>query len=142
MFTEPSSYQLVSTELVPAVTVEDLEAAIAPGNQGVVQVQAEVKTRRCTCADEVLYTVKMDATVHGPMPWTDAQTNAKDLRKENPGGEVTMERGRNPDYRPDCLGYICEDEAYVNYLRAARNPRNRWHGEVYCQRCAIAIWGE
>ena len=48
----------------------------------------------------------------------------------------------DPDYRPDCLGYILEDEAYVKYLRADRNPRNPWHGEVYCQRCAIGIWGE
>jgi predicted lactoylglutathione lyase len=142
-FTGPSPrYPLVSTELVSAVTVEDLEAAIAPGNRGVVQVQAEVKTRRCTCADEVLYTVKMDTTVHGPMPWADAQDNADYLRAENPGAEVTMESCRNPDYRPDCLGYILEDEAYVKYLRAARNPRNPWHGEVYCQRCAIGIWGE
>ena len=142
-FTGPSPrYPLVSTELVPAVTVEDLEAAIAPGNRGVVQVQAEVKTRRCTCADDVLYTVKMDTTVYGPMPWTDAQDNADYLRAENPGAEVTMESCRNPDYRPDCLGYILEDEAYVKYLRAARNPRNPWHGEVYCQRCAIGIWGE
>jgi hypothetical protein len=39
VFTGPSPrYQLVSAELVPAVTVEDLEAAIAPGNRGVVQV--------------------------------------------------------------------------------------------------------
>jgi hypothetical protein len=44
-------YPLVSTELVPAVTVEVLEAAIAPGNRGVVRVQAEVRTQRCTCAD-------------------------------------------------------------------------------------------
>jgi uncharacterized protein len=138
-FTGPAPrYPLVSTELVPAVTVEGLEAAIAPGNRDLVQVQAKVKTRRCTCADEVLYTVKMDTTVYGPMPWTDADY----LRAENPGAEVNMEPGRNPDYRPDCLGYILEDEAYVKYLRAARNPRNPWHGEVYCQRCAKGIWGE
>ncbi len=142
-FTGPEPrYPLVSTELVPAVTVEDLEAAIAPGNRGVVQVQAEVKTQRCTCADEVLYTVKMDAAVSGPMPGTDAPYYANYLRAENPGTEVTMEPCRNPDYRPDCVGYILEDEAYVKYLRADRNPRNPWHGEVYCQRCAIGIWGE
>lgn len=127
-------YPLVSTELVPAVTVRDLEAAIAPGNRGVVQVQAEIKTQRCTCADEVLYTVKMESssrtTVYGPMPGTDAQYYADYLRAENPGAEVTMESCRNPDYRPDCPGYILEDEPYVKYLRAARNPRNPWHGEV------------
>ena len=138
---------LLSAELVPAVTAEDLWAAIAPGNQGVVQVQAEVKTQRCTCADEVLYTVKMESSssteVNGPMPWTDAQPFADYLRKETPGAEVTMEPCRNPDYRPDCLGYTLEDEPYVKYLPAEdRNPRNSWHGEVYCQRCAIGIWGE
>ncbi len=147
VFTDPSpQYQLVSTELASAVTVRDLEAAIAPGNRGVVQVQAEVKTQRCTCADEVLYTVKMESssstTVYGPMPGTDAQYYADYLRPENPGAEVTMELCRNPDYRPGCLGYILEDEAYVRYLRADRNPRNPWHGEVYCQRCAIGIWGD
>jgi uncharacterized protein len=143
VFTPPSpQYQLVSTELVPAVTVEDLEAAIAPGNRDVVQVQAEVETHRCTCADEVLYTVKMDTTVYGPMPWTDAQYNANYLRAENASAEVTMEPSRNPDYQPDCLGYTLEDEPYVSYLRADRNPRNPWHGEVYCQRCAMGIWGE
>ena len=134
---------LLSTELVPAVTEEDLQAAIAPGNRGVVQVLAEVKTRRCTCADEVLYTVKMESSsgtiAYGPMPWIDAPYNADSLRAENPGAEVTMESCRNPGYRPDCLRYILEDEPYVKYLRAGRNP---WHGEVYCQRCAIGIWGE
>jgi hypothetical protein len=147
VFTPPSArYQLVSAELVPAVTVEDLEAAIALGNRDVVQVQAEVKTHRCTCADEVLYTVKTEssssASVYGPMPLTDAQLNANSLRAENPGAEVTMEPSRNPDYRPDCLGYTLEDEAYVEYLRAPGNPPNPWHGEVYCQRCAIGIWGK
>jgi uncharacterized protein len=144
--TPPSQTPLLSAELVSAVTEEDLEAAIAPGNQGAVQVQAKVKTQRCTCADEVLYTVKMESssstTAYGPMPWTDASYNADHLRAKNPGAEVTMEPGRNPDYRPDCLRYILEDEAYVEYLRAGRNPRNPWHGEVYCQRCAIGIWGE
>jgi uncharacterized protein len=142
-FTPPTRTVLLSAELVPAVTEEDLEAAIAPGNRDVVQVQAEVKTHRCTCADEVLYTVKMESSsstsVYGPMPWTDAQYNANYLREENPGAEVTMEPSRNPDYRPDCLGYTLEDEPFVKYLRAGRNP---WHGEVYCQRCAIGIWGE
>ena len=143
VFTGPEPrYPLVSTELVPAVTVEHLEAAIAPGNRDVVQVQAEVKTQRCTCADDVLYAVKMDTRVYGPMPWTDAQYFPDYLREKNPGAEVTTEPGRNPDYRPDCLGYILEDEAYVQYLRAARNPMNPWHGEVYCQRCAKGIWGE
>jgi uncharacterized protein len=147
VFNPPSpQYQLVSAELVPTVTEEDLKAAIAPGNRGVVQVQAEVKTHRCTCADEVLYTVKIESSsstsVHGPMPWTDAQCNADDLRAENPGAEVTIEPCRNTDYRPDCLGYTLEDEPYVKYLRAPGNPRNPWHGEVYCQRCAVAIWGE
>jgi hypothetical protein len=52
---------------------------------------------------------------------------------------MRSEPSRNPDYRPGCLGYTLEDEAYVKYLRAGRNP---WHGEVYCQRCAIGIWGE
>jgi hypothetical protein len=145
-FTNPRPrYPLVSPELVLAVTVADLEAAIAPGNRDMVQVQAEVETQRCTCADELLYTVKIESSsstpVYGPMPWTDAQF-VNYPRAENPGAEVTMEPGRNPDYRPDCLGYILEDEAYVKYLRAARNPRNPWHGEVYCQRCAIGIWGE
>jgi hypothetical protein len=140
VFTGPAPrYPLVSAELVPAVTVEDLETAIAPGNRDVVQVQAEVKTQRCTCADEVLYTVKMEPSVYGPMPRTDAQYNADYLRAENPGAEVTVESCRNPGYRPDCLGYILEDEPYVKYLRAGRNP---WHGEVYCQLCAIGIWGE
>jgi hypothetical protein len=133
---------LVSAELVPTVTVEDLEAAIAPGNRDVVQVQAEVKTQRCTCADEVLYTVKVESssgtTVIGPMPKTDAEFNVDYDRAQNPGAEVTMEPCRNPDYRPDCLRYILEDEAYIKYLRAGRNP---WHGEVYCQRCGIALWG-
>ena len=143
-FTGPSPrYPLVSAELVPAVTEEDLQAAIAPGNRGVVQVRAEVKTRRCTCADEVLYRVKMEApggtTVRGPMPRTDAQWNADHDRAENPRAEVTMEPCRNPGYRPDCLGYILEDEPYVKYLRAGGNP---WHGEMYCQLCAIGIWGE
>ncbi len=143
--TPPSRTPLLSAELVPAMTEEDLEAAIAPGNQSAVQVQAKVKTQRCTCADEVLYTVKMESssstTVYGPMPWTDAPSIADYLRAENPGAEVTMEPCRNPDYRPDCLRYILEDEAYVKYLRAPRNP-SPWHGEVYCQRCAIGIWGE
>lgn len=144
VFTDPRPrYPLVSAELVLAVTVEDLEAAIAPGNRDVVQVQAEVKTQRCTCADELLYTVKMDTRVYGPMPWTDVQYFPDYLRAKNPGAEVTTEPGRNPDYRPDCLRYILEDEAYVKYLPAEdRNPRNPWHGEVYCQRCAIGIWGE
>lgn len=142
-FTPPTRTPLLSAELVPAVTEEDLEAAIAPRNRGAVQVQAEVKTQRCTCADEVLYTVKMESssgtTVYGPMPWTDAPHNADYLRAKNPGAEVTMEPRQNPDYRPDCLRYTLEDEPYVKYLRAGRNP---WHGEVYCQRCAIGIWGE
>lgn len=145
-FTPPTRTPLLSAELVPAVTEEYLEAAIAPGNRGVVQVQAEVKTQRCTCADEVLYTVKMESpsgtTLYGPMPWTDAPYFADYLREKNPGADVTMEQRRNPDYRPDCLRYILEDEPYVKYLRARRNPRNPWHGEVYCQRCAIGIWGE
>jgi len=42
--TPPTRTPLLSAELVPAVTEADLEAAIAPGNRGVVQVQAEVKT--------------------------------------------------------------------------------------------------
>jgi hypothetical protein len=54
-----------------------------------------------------------------------------------------MKPCRNPDYRPDCLGYTLGDEPYVKYLPAEdRNPRNPWHGEVYCRRCAIGIWGE
>lgn len=143
VFTDPTPrHPLVSAELVPTVTVEDLEAAIAPGNRDVVQVQAEIKTQRCTCADEVLYTVKIESssstTVIGPMPRTDAQFNADYDQAENPGAEVTMEPYRNPDYRPDCLRDILEDEAYVRYLRVGRNP---WHGEVYCQRCGIALWG-
>ena len=142
-FIPPTRTPLLSAELVPAVTEEDLEAAIAPGNRGAVQVQAEVKTQRCTCADDVLYTVKMESssgtTAYGPMPWTDAPDTADHLRAENPGAEVTMEACRNPDYRPDCLQYTLEDEPYVTYLRAPRNP---WHGEVYCHRCAIAIWGQ
>jgi hypothetical protein len=133
---------LVGAELLPAVTVEDLKAAIAPGNRDVVQVQAEVTTQRCTCADDALYTVKVESsggtTVHGPMPRADAQSNVGDYRAENPGAEVTMEPCRNPDYRPDCLRDILEDEAYVRYLRAGRNP---WHGQAYCQRCGIALWG-
>src|SRR5215472_6770642 len=115
--TPPTRTPLLSAELVPAVTEADLEAAIAPGNRGVVQVQAEVKTQRCTCADEVLYTVKMESssgtTAYGPMPWTDAPDTADHLRAENPGAEVTMESCRNPDYRPDCLQYTLEDEPYV-----------------------------
>jgi hypothetical protein len=141
--TPPTRTPLVSAELVPTVTVEDLEAAIAPGNRDVVQVQAEIKTQRCTCADEVLYTVKVESssgtTVIGPMPRADAQYNADYERAENLGAEATIEPCRNPDYRPDCLCDILEDEAYVKYLRAGRNP---WHGEVYCQRCGIALWGD
>lgn len=142
-FTPPTRTPLLSAELVPAVAEEELEAAIAPRHRGAVQVQAEVKTQRCTCADEVLYTVKMESssgtTVYGPMPWTDAPHTADYFRAKNPGAEVTMEPRQNPDYRPDCLRYTLEDEPYVKYLRADRNP---WHGEVYCQRCAIGIWGE
>lgn len=137
-----SRYPLVSAELEAAVTVEDLEVAIAPGNRDVVQVQAEIKTQRCTCADEMLYTVKVESssgpTAYGPMPRTDAQWNVDHYRTENPGAKVAMEPWRNPDHRPNCLGYILEDEAYVEYLRAGRNP---WHGRVYCQRCGIALWG-
>jgi hypothetical protein len=133
---------LVSAELVEAETVEGLEAKIAPGNRDVVQVQAEIKTQPCTCADEVLYTVKVESssgtTVLGPMPRTAAQIVVKIDQEENPGAEVTMEPCRNPDYRPDCLRYILEDEAYVRYLRAGRNP---WHGRVYCQLCGKALWG-
>jgi hypothetical protein len=77
---------LLSAELVPAVTAEDLVAAIAPGNRDILQLQAEVKTQRCTCADEVLYTVKMESSssteVYGPMPWTDAPSFADYLREE------------------------------------------------------------
>jgi hypothetical protein len=97
VFTGPSPrYQLVSAELVPTVTVEDLEAAIAPGNRGVVQVQAEVKTHRCTCADEALYTVKMESssstTVYGPC------------------------QGRTPNITPTTSG---------RRTLAPRSPRNR-----------------
>ena len=133
-----TQYPLVSAKLLEAVTVQDLQVRMAPGNLDVVQVLAEVKTQRCTCADEVLYTVRIGSaggtTVHGPMPGTDAEY----FRKE-PDAEVTTEPCPNPDYRPGCLGYIVEDEAYVRNLRAGPNP---WHGQVYCQLCGRALWGK
>ena len=60
------------------------------------------------------------------------------LRKEQPGAEITVEPGPNPDYRPDCLRFIPEDAAYVKYVGAGRGSRDK----RYCQRCALAIWGD
>ena len=73
------------------------------------------------------------------MPGTDAEINVRVNQEDNPGAEVTTEPCPNPDYRPGCLGYIVEDEAYVRYLRAGPNP---WHGQVYCQLCGRALWGK
>ena len=139
---------MVSAELVPRVTPEDLMAAIAPGNRDALLVGKSSPTERCTCADQMLYTVTArspDGTTvtRGPMipkiPHNaDVIAYVTDrLRAEHPGAEITVASSPNPGYRPDCLQVIAEDSAYVKYVGAGRLQDN-----LYCQRCAVGIWGE
>ena len=143
------NWRLVSAELMPRVTPRDLMAAIAPNNRSVVVADWSDTAERCTCADEVLYTVTArspDGTpvTIGPMSKTwlrDPDPIAgmvRILREEQPGAEIIVEPGPNPGYRPDCINVIPEDAAYVRYVGEDRGAGN----ERYCQRCAIAIWGD
>jgi hypothetical protein len=138
-------FRLVSAELVPRVRPEDLMAAIAPGNRGVLRVGASEPTERCMCADERLYTVTVTSpdgttdTVGPMMPKTpfvaDTVAWEKDrLRKEHPGAELNVGSRPNPNYRPDCLQVIAENAAYVKYVGPGGSGRN-----LYCQRCAVGI---
>jgi hypothetical protein len=148
MISQFPDWRLVSAELMPRVTPRDLMAAIAPSNREVALAGWSNNAERCTCADEVLYTVTAkspDGTVvtTGPMSKTwirDPDPIAgivRILREERPGAEITVEAGPNPDYRPDCSCFIPEDAAYVRYVGASRGSAD----ERYCQRCALAIWG-
>lgn len=141
--------RLVSAELVPRVTPRELMAAIAPSNRGVALAEWSNCAELCTSADEVLYTVTAKspdgtAATVGPMNKTWLRDPdpiggmVRILRKEQPGAEITVEPGPNPDYRPDCLRFIPEDAAYVKYVGAGRGSRDK----RYCQRCALAIWGD
>lgn len=140
--------RLVSAELLPRVTSEDLWAAIAPGNRDVVEVGHSNSPERCMCADEVLYTVTAKppngkAVTVGPM----SSTSPRDpdvvggmiglLREEQPDAEITVESSPNRDYRKDCLRLIAEDAAYVKYVGAGSGSRDN----LYCQRCAPGKWG-
>jgi hypothetical protein len=95
-----SRYQLVSAELVSAVTLGDLVAAIAPGYRDVVLVETDLKTQRCTCADEVLYKV----TVNSPNGSTVMSSLTSSLvpsvtdfqRKQDSSAEITVEQHPNP----------------------------------------------
>lgn len=44
------------------------------------------------------------------------------IQEQNPGAEIAVEPYRNPDYRPDCQRDIIEDEAYLNYIGADKDP--------------------
>ena len=93
-------YPLVSAGLLAAVTVQDLQVAIEPGNRDAVQVVAEVKTQRCTCADEELYTVRVEASgtpaVWGPMPGTDAEISVRVNQEDNLAPRSPRSRARTP----------------------------------------------
>jgi len=138
-----SEYQLVSAELVPAVTREDLRAAIAPGNRDVALVETKTQTQRCACADEVLYTVTTRSpsgtTVGTPLPSGLARFVENRAREQDPDAEITVERHPNPEYRPECRRDIVEDEAYIEYVGEDAAPALH---KLYCQRCGIALWGQ
>ena len=84
---------------------------------------------RCTCADEVLYTVtarSSDGTAETVGPMSKIGLHYSDpigrmvgtLREGQPAAEIIVEPVPNPEYRPDCLCFIPEDSAYVKYVGA------------------------
>jgi hypothetical protein len=137
-----SRYQLVSAELVPVVTTADLMAAIAPDYRAVVLAETKIQTLRCMCADELLYTVTADPP-DDTTPFISLTSNLVPvavgmLQEQSPAAEITAEPFPNPDYRPDCQRDIVEDEAYLKYAGADKNPRR---DNVYCKLCGVALWG-
>jgi hypothetical protein len=140
---DKSEYQLVSAELVAAVTPEDLMAAIAPGNRDVALVETKIQTQRCACADEVLYTITARSSSGTTMRTSLTNELVRfvedSMRQEDPSAEITVESYPNPEYRPECRRDILEDEAYIKYVGEDAAPALY---KLYCQRCGIALWGE
>ena len=64
-----------------------------------------------------MHTASSGVTLPGPM----SRTSPRDpdmvagiiglLREEQPGAEITVESGLNPDYQPDCLRVVPKTEA-------------------------------
>ncbi len=133
----------------PALSRQELAAAIAPQWRDVAIARSARKPHTCVGAAEVR---KYVITVEYPEPPAggitsssaeagtpqEAERQAADRRHDHPGATVTIEPRRNPNYRPDCLGVIAPGDVYVEYVGDAGMAET---GRPYCLRCGLAAWG-
>jgi hypothetical protein len=134
----------------PARSRQELAAAIAPQWRDVAIARTARKPHTCVGDAEVRkYVITVDYPE--PLPggitsaWAEAGTpeeaerRATDLLRGHRGATAIIEPGRNPNYRPDCLGSIAPGDLYVEYVGDAAMAET---GRPYCLRCGLATWGE
>src|SRR5262249_52941710 len=134
----------------PALSRQDLAAAIAPAWREVAIARRARKPHTCVGAAEVrkhVITVQYAEPLPGGITSTsagagtpeEAERRATDLLRGHPGAIAIIEPRRNPNYRPDCLGAIAPGDLYVEYVGDAGMAET---GRPYCLRCGLAAWGE